>query len=1290
MLLGLAVWQACVSAGVVINEIHYAPADKTVPEEFVELYNDGPAVDISGWYFSEGIAYTFPEGTVIGSGEYLVVAQSPPTLVGIYGPIDAVFGPFGGRLSNDGERVVLRNAQGFVEDEVDYGIGFPWPTLGATEGCSMELVSPDLDNDLGGSWRISDPGLAQGAGALIEAEQTWRYFKGTQEPSVPMSAWRQLAFDDASWAGGRAAIGYGESFIKTTLGDMYGGYTTVYLRKTFTVTDPTVINRLTLAVRFDDGFNAWINGIFVAGNNVPGRELTFDRTASSAREDDAFAEFTLPPPAGYLVGGVNVLAVQLLNVTKSTSSDAFFDCRLFGASGAPRGPTPGARNSVYAANAAPQLRQASHFPAQPVSGEEVLITIKATDPDGVASVELHYQLVDPGAYIELSDAAYAANWTTIAMNDAGLDGDAAAGDAIFSATMPAGLQTHRRLVRFRFTAADTRGATINAPYADDPVPNFAYFVYDGVPAYHAAIQPGSADPARRMVVAHPPEVMASVPVYHLITKKSAAEDATWNSQYGGDLYPWGGTLVYDGEVYDHIRYRMRGGVWRYAMGKNMWKFNFWRNHRFRARDNYGRRYDTSWDKLNFSAIIQQGDYLHRGEQGLFESTGFRLFEIAGLEACKTHYLTFRIIAAADETGPTQYDGDFWGLYLAIEQMDGRFLDEHDLPDGNLYKMEGGTGELNNLGYAGVKDKSDLNAFMAALGARPSRTWWRANVELDRYYAYRSILEAIHHYDNGYGKNYFYYLNPLTERWTQYAWDLDLTWADNMFGNGEEPFKAAGVLGIAELGIEYKNRMREIRDLLYNTDQTHRMIEEYAAIVDPVPGEPALVSADRAHWDYHPVMVSSRVNPSKAGHGRFYQQAAAQGLPPTFQGMAGLMKNYVAARGAWIDGSIAADNAIPHRPTVTSLAAPGYPIDGLTFKASAFSDPQGSSTFGAMKWRAAEVTPAGAPAFDPANRRRYEITPAWQSPEMTAYQSEITIPSTALKIGRTYRVRVRMMDTTKRWSRWSEPIEFTTGAPAIPFPQQQWLRVTELMYHPADTPDLEFIELQNIGAEPVDLTPVSFTDGIEFAFAGSAVTTLGPGELVLVVRNLHVFSSSYDTAGMRIAGQYKKRLENAGERIHLVYGANATIQDFTYAGAWYPPADGGGYSIEIVDPRGPLSLWSDPNGWQASLVAGGTPGAPPGTAVGGRQRPGDANQDGRLDVSDAVAYLRYLFGATGLPAPCDGALNEGGNLALLDMNGDGRIDIADPAALLAYLFNHGPGHPLGTHCLRIEGCPSACR
>ena len=66
---------------------------------------------------------------------------------------------------------------------------------------------------------------------------------------------------------------------------------------------------------------------------------------------------------------------------------------------------------------------------------------------------------------------------------------------------------------------------------------------------------------------------------------------------------------------------------------------------------------------------------------------------------------------------------------------------------------------------------------------------------------------------------------------------------------------------------------------------------------------------------------------------------------------------------------------------------------------------------------------------------------------------------------------------------------------------------------------------------------------------------------------------------------------------------------------------------------------------------------------GRQRPGDASQDGSLDLSDAIWLLEYLFLGAGPALPCEGGTAAGpgpGNLGLLDVNGDGGIDISDPS------------------------------
>ena len=64
------------------------------------------------------------------------------------------------------------------------------------------------------------------------------------------------------------------------------------------------------------------------------------------------------------------------------------------------------------------------------------------------------------------------------------------------------------------------------------------------------------------------------------------------------------------------------------------------------------------------------------------------------------------------------------------------------------------------------------------------------------------------------------------------------------------------------------------------------------------------------------------------------------------------------------------------------------------------------------------------------------------------------------------------------------------------------------------------------------------------------------------------------------------------------------------------------------------------------------------------RRGDANADGRTDISDAVEVLRFLFAGTAAPLCEDAA----------DANDDGSVNVADAVSLLAYLFGGGPPPP----------------
>jgi hypothetical protein len=62
--------------------------------------------------------------------------------------------------------------------------------------------------------------------------------------------------------------------------------------------------------------------------------------------------------------------------------------------------------------------------------------------------------------------------------------------------------------------------------------------------------------------------------------------------------------------------------------------------------------------------------------------------------------------------------------------------------------------------------------------------------------------------------------------------------------------------------------------------------------------------------------------------------------------------------------------------------------------------------------------------------------------------------------------------------------------------------------------------------------------------------------------------------------------------------------------------------------------------------------------------GDGNGDGRVDLSDAVNTLDFLFSGGG-NITCDDAA---------DANDDSKIDISDPVGTLGFLFLGGPPMP----------------
>jgi hypothetical protein len=167
---------------IVINEIMYHHGTRDERYEYVELYNRGPnTINLYEWAFTDGITYNFVTSVQIQPDSYLVVAQDPNFLKGVYGnlvPGSNLFGPYTGSLDDHSERIQLsypffdpgsQTMNMAVADEVTYYDGGRWPTWADGQGASLELRDPRSNNDTPDAWAASDE----------SGKTTWEQFSHT-------------------------------------------------------------------------------------------------------------------------------------------------------------------------------------------------------------------------------------------------------------------------------------------------------------------------------------------------------------------------------------------------------------------------------------------------------------------------------------------------------------------------------------------------------------------------------------------------------------------------------------------------------------------------------------------------------------------------------------------------------------------------------------------------------------------------------------------------------------------------------------------------------------------------------------------------------------------------------------------------------------------------------------------------------------------------------------------------------------------------------------------------------
>ncbi len=144
---------------IVINEINYNAHENYDSGDWIELYNPGTAdVDLTGWTYSDeddDHVFMLPDGTVLKSGEYLVVAQEIARFAAIHPDVSNVVGDADFGLSGGGELVRLFDASGAIADSVVYDDKNPWPEKPDGDGYTLELADPTCDNALPECWRAS-------------------------------------------------------------------------------------------------------------------------------------------------------------------------------------------------------------------------------------------------------------------------------------------------------------------------------------------------------------------------------------------------------------------------------------------------------------------------------------------------------------------------------------------------------------------------------------------------------------------------------------------------------------------------------------------------------------------------------------------------------------------------------------------------------------------------------------------------------------------------------------------------------------------------------------------------------------------------------------------------------------------------------------------------------------------------------------------------------------------------------------------------------------------------------
>jgi hypothetical protein len=144
-----------------VTEIMYNPPDLAPWSgsdlEFLELKNTGTnTLDLGTLTFTDGIQFTFTNGTRLGPGQFFLLARQAAAFQSKY-PGVAISGIYTGKLDNAGEQIRLSSPFDSTVFSITYNNRAPWPI--AADGFGFSAVPRDPvvpgNSDNGSHWRAS-------------------------------------------------------------------------------------------------------------------------------------------------------------------------------------------------------------------------------------------------------------------------------------------------------------------------------------------------------------------------------------------------------------------------------------------------------------------------------------------------------------------------------------------------------------------------------------------------------------------------------------------------------------------------------------------------------------------------------------------------------------------------------------------------------------------------------------------------------------------------------------------------------------------------------------------------------------------------------------------------------------------------------------------------------------------------------------------------------------------------------------------------------------------------------